>query len=71
MSRIEVVKGSKTGKFRVLVNCIQDGCELSSAIAANTHAAFLKTRYPAYTVILVPVAPAAPAAPVTNPEKKV
>ncbi len=47
MSRIDVVKGERKGKFRVLVNYVQFGVELSSPQLANNHAKTLKdTHYP-------------------------
>jgi hypothetical protein len=54
MSLIQVARNSK-GKFRVLVNYVQDGCELSSAIAANDKAKKLSVIYPKYVVVLFPV----------------
>ena len=53
MSKIVVTKGSKEGKFKVLVNWIQNGVELSSPEIANVHAKKLKEKYyPAATVTL-------------------
>lgn len=53
MSMIEVVKGEKKGAFRVLVNRIQEGCELHSHVLANNHATQLKAqRYPAAILVL-------------------
>lgn len=52
MSKIHVVKSEK-GKFKVLVNWIQNGVELSSPEIANAHAKKLKEKhYPAATVTL-------------------
>ena len=56
MSRIEVSKGEtigkKEGKFRVLVNWVQHGVELSCAEAADKHALSLCAIYPNSTLIL-------------------
>ena len=46
---IEVKKNLKD-KFRVLVNGIQEGCELSSAALANIKAQGLTKNYPAAIV---------------------
>lgn len=59
MSLIQVARNSK-GKFRVLVNYVQDGCELSSAIAANDKARKLKETYPTYLIVLFPIEPTEP-----------
>ena len=45
MSVVEVVKGSKDGCFKVLVNHIQNGCELHSPQLANNHAKSLVERH--------------------------
>lgn len=53
MSRIDVVQRDK-GKFRVLVNFIQYGTELTSPILANQTAEQLKERtYPKAEIHLV------------------
>lgn len=48
---ITVTKGEK-GKFKILVNFIQEGVELSSAELANHNAVKLQKRYPAAIIIL-------------------
>jgi len=53
MRRIEVVQGTKKGLFRVLVNYVQEGCELHSHLLANHQASQLKTKYPA--AIIIPI----------------
>jgi hypothetical protein len=50
MCRIEVSKTFK-GKFRVLVNGIQEGVEVQKSAFANSIALKLKDRYPQATVI--------------------
>lgn len=51
-SKIHVAKGEK-GKFKVLINGIQHGIELTSHELANNHALFLKVNhYPAATVFI-------------------
>jgi len=56
MSRIQVTKGEtigkKEGKFRVLVNWVQHGVELSSPEQADKHALSLRDTYPNSTLIL-------------------
>lgn len=52
MSRIDVV--SPDGKeFKVLVNCIQQGVPLHSAVHANSEARKLKVKYPKYTLTTI------------------
>ena len=45
MSVVEVVPGSKNGSFKVLVNHIQNGCELHSPHLANNQAKSLVERH--------------------------
>lgn len=54
-NKIEVRQGDKKGKFKIMVNHIQEGCELSSPLTANAMATKLLARFPNAQLFLMAI----------------